>query len=457
MELPGRLQDAALHRRQRPRRHRDARHGARTTSRLLLAAQRRLLRRLLLRLARAGPALPALHALVAAQGLPLHRGEPEVPYLKTFAPGGLRALRHRGHLRVPRADARRGSGARSSRPAPCADDWLKRRVRRPSRWSASCRTTRRRRSRTRAPADDQPPRRRARRVARAGSLCTRSGGDFETIADAARSPPHALRPRLPREGAEAAGRRARQRRSRRVRPDGDARRGDGRDRLPHLLPRALPGRGAPAGDHGRRRRLADRLRARGRECSPARSSATAPSGCCRCARWSRCRRAPACCALSRPSTSARAACQARSRSPRVKSVSRPAPERRRGPLDARPPAVLLAVDQHDGRATTSSSSSQHFRTASISEPPLVITSSTTTTASPPRPNPRASAARRAPWRPSAPRTTKADATSRRCEGDARRRSGRRPSSAHRWRRRVAGARAVDELADQRHARRGTSS
>ena len=33
------------------------------------------------------PALvPSLHALVAAQGLPLHRGEPEVPYLKTLAP-----------------------------------------------------------------------------------------------------------------------------------------------------------------------------------------------------------------------------------------------------------------------------------------------------------------------------------------------------------------------------------
>src|SRR5262245_21788392 len=33
------------------------------------------------------PALvPALHALVNAQGLPLHRGEPEVPYLQTLAP-----------------------------------------------------------------------------------------------------------------------------------------------------------------------------------------------------------------------------------------------------------------------------------------------------------------------------------------------------------------------------------
>jgi hypothetical protein len=33
------------------------------------------------------PALiPALHALVAAQGLALHRGEPEVPYLRTLAP-----------------------------------------------------------------------------------------------------------------------------------------------------------------------------------------------------------------------------------------------------------------------------------------------------------------------------------------------------------------------------------
>ena len=30
--------------------------------------------------------VPSLHALVAAQGLPLHRGEPEVPYLKTLAP-----------------------------------------------------------------------------------------------------------------------------------------------------------------------------------------------------------------------------------------------------------------------------------------------------------------------------------------------------------------------------------
>ena len=29
---------------------------------------------------------PALHRLAAAQGLPLHRGEPEVPYLQTFAP-----------------------------------------------------------------------------------------------------------------------------------------------------------------------------------------------------------------------------------------------------------------------------------------------------------------------------------------------------------------------------------
>ena len=67
--------------------HRDARHGARPTALLLLAAQRRLLRRLLLRLARpARRSFRALHELVAAQGLPLHRGEPEVPYLKTLAP-----------------------------------------------------------------------------------------------------------------------------------------------------------------------------------------------------------------------------------------------------------------------------------------------------------------------------------------------------------------------------------
>jgi hypothetical protein len=32
------------------------------------------------------PLFSALHALVAAQGLPLHRGEPEVPYLRTLAP-----------------------------------------------------------------------------------------------------------------------------------------------------------------------------------------------------------------------------------------------------------------------------------------------------------------------------------------------------------------------------------
>src|SRR5207247_9380797 len=33
------------------------------------------------------PALfAALHRLVASQGLPLHRGEPEVPYLRTLAP-----------------------------------------------------------------------------------------------------------------------------------------------------------------------------------------------------------------------------------------------------------------------------------------------------------------------------------------------------------------------------------
>lgn len=38
-------------------------------------------------MSRARPALiGALHALVASQGLPLHRGEPEVPYLRTLAP-----------------------------------------------------------------------------------------------------------------------------------------------------------------------------------------------------------------------------------------------------------------------------------------------------------------------------------------------------------------------------------
>jgi hypothetical protein len=70
------------------------------------------------------PALvPSLHALVAAQGLPLHRGEPEVPYLKTLAPAVYRLFGIAEHYDYLAASL-------GEDPAPLieagtsSDDWL---------------------------------------------------------------------------------------------------------------------------------------------------------------------------------------------------------------------------------------------------------------------------------------------------------------------------------------------
>jgi hypothetical protein len=70
------------------------------------------------------PALvPALHALVGAQGLPLHRGEPEVPYLKTLAPAVYRLFGIAEHYDYLAASL-------GEDPAPLieagtsSDDWL---------------------------------------------------------------------------------------------------------------------------------------------------------------------------------------------------------------------------------------------------------------------------------------------------------------------------------------------
>jgi hypothetical protein len=72
------------------------------------------------------PALFArLHALVAAQGLPLHRGEPEVPYLKTLAP----AVYELFSIEDTYEYLARTLGedpAAIIEAGTCADDWLKR-------------------------------------------------------------------------------------------------------------------------------------------------------------------------------------------------------------------------------------------------------------------------------------------------------------------------------------------
>jgi Zinc carboxypeptidase len=75
---------------------------------------------------RARPALfRKLHDLVAAQGLPLHRGEPEVPYLKTLAPAVYELFSIEDTYEYL-------ARTLSEDPAPiieagtCADDWLKR-------------------------------------------------------------------------------------------------------------------------------------------------------------------------------------------------------------------------------------------------------------------------------------------------------------------------------------------
>jgi hypothetical protein len=67
--------------------------------------------------------IPALHELVGAQGLPLHRGEPEVPYLKTLAPAVYRLFGIAEHYDYLAASL-------GEDPAPLieagtsSDDWL---------------------------------------------------------------------------------------------------------------------------------------------------------------------------------------------------------------------------------------------------------------------------------------------------------------------------------------------
>lgn len=72
------------------------------------------------------PALvPRLHELVASQGLPLHRGEPEVPYLKTLAP----AVYELFSIEDTYEYLARTLGedpAALIEAGTCADDWLKR-------------------------------------------------------------------------------------------------------------------------------------------------------------------------------------------------------------------------------------------------------------------------------------------------------------------------------------------
>jgi hypothetical protein len=74
----------------------------------------------------ARPALfPALHRLVASQGLPLHRGEPEVPYLKTLAPAvyELFSIEDTYEYLARTLDE---DPAAIIEAGTCADDWLKR-------------------------------------------------------------------------------------------------------------------------------------------------------------------------------------------------------------------------------------------------------------------------------------------------------------------------------------------
>src|SRR4029453_7590939 len=76
----------------------------------LLAAQRRLLRGLLLRLARSPPAVspPARAGGLAAAASAPRRARGAVP--EDARAGGLRAVLDRGHLRLPRPHADGGSG-----------------------------------------------------------------------------------------------------------------------------------------------------------------------------------------------------------------------------------------------------------------------------------------------------------------------------------------------------------
>src|SRR5262249_29658212 len=105
VELPRRLQDAALHDAGARDRDGHAGDGASAAGAVLLAAQRRLLRRLLLRLARASGAL---------RGAPSPGREPGAAAPSRRAGGAvsedagasdLRAVLYRGYLRVSRAHA----------------------------------------------------------------------------------------------------------------------------------------------------------------------------------------------------------------------------------------------------------------------------------------------------------------------------------------------------------------
>jgi hypothetical protein len=74
----------------------------------------------------ARPALfPALHRLVASQGLPLHRGEPEVPYLKTLAPAVYELFSIEDTYEYL-ARTLNEDPAAIIEAGTCADDWLKR-------------------------------------------------------------------------------------------------------------------------------------------------------------------------------------------------------------------------------------------------------------------------------------------------------------------------------------------
>jgi hypothetical protein len=139
VELPGLLQDAPLRHALTGDGGRDARHGAGPADLLLLAAQRRILRRVLLRLARPPG---AVHRVPPAGGrpgaAPPPRASPRSPYLRTLAPAvyalfgidetydlhGARAWRgpgaaDRGRDELGRlAEARLGRRSRSSASCP---------------------------------------------------------------------------------------------------------------------------------------------------------------------------------------------------------------------------------------------------------------------------------------------------------------------------------------------------
>ncbi|MCW5889403.1 MAG: peptidase M14 [bacterium] len=68
---------------------------------------------------------PAYHALVASQGLPLHRGEPEVPYLRTLAPAiyGLFGIDETYEYLARTLDE---DPATVIEAGTCGDDWIRR-------------------------------------------------------------------------------------------------------------------------------------------------------------------------------------------------------------------------------------------------------------------------------------------------------------------------------------------